>query len=184
MDAYVPPRVVDEAEIAARKKFRAIIACDLLLARLFKYHPQHAIAALKGVEPNVIDLEPPAAPAPVAQIIPLPVEAIDELLGKQPTVVDILREVSEFYRISPLDVCSQRRHYRSTRARQITMYLARELTLNTFETIGRTLGKRDPTTCIHGHRRIEQAAAADERLADEIAVLKLRIADKFLNKAA
>src|SRR3954465_12787440 len=46
----------------AARRARARIACDLLLARLYKYHPDHALAHLKGIEPHVADLEVPIAP--------------------------------------------------------------------------------------------------------------------------
>src|SRR5216684_7370107 len=51
-----------EAELAIKERSRAQLACDLLLARLYRYHPDHAMAHLKGIKPRVVDLEPPAGP--------------------------------------------------------------------------------------------------------------------------
>src|SRR5882757_7113908 len=49
-----------EADLAIKDRARAQLACDLLLARLYRYHPDHAMAHLKGIKPRVVDLEPPA----------------------------------------------------------------------------------------------------------------------------
>jgi len=161
-----------------RRKRRAYLACDLLLAKLYKNHPDHAMAALMGVKPNVIDLEPPPAPEPLptAEIIPLPVNSMmEEMIGRCPTVPMIMNAVCEFYRVHPLDVCSSRRTMDVLIPRQIVMYLAKILTTNALTTIGHILGKRDHTTVLHAVRKTEKAVMAGGRLADEIEVLKLHI---------
>lgn len=161
-----------------RRKRRAYLACDLLLAKLFKSHPDHAIAALKGIEPRVIDLEPPPPPVekpPTAEIIPIPTETMADLIGECPRMRTILDIVCKFYDVTPVDVCSDRRTLRIIKPRHVVMYFARKLTTNSTTAVGRILGGRDHSTVIHGARNIEAGMKRDERLADEIEVLSLHI---------
>src|SRR5215207_1602026 len=41
-----------KAELAIKDRARAQLACDLLLARLYRHHPDHAVAHLKGIVPR------------------------------------------------------------------------------------------------------------------------------------
>ena len=79
------------AEVARRA--RARIACDLLLARLYKYHPDHALAHLKGIEPHVFDVDVPMAPdiRPAQED-----EKTAEQLHGTPDISLILQKVANF----------------------------------------------------------------------------------------
>ncbi len=179
--------VESEESKQERRRRRGYLACDLLLAKLYKNHPDHAMAALKGIKPNVVDLEPPAIPEPPpepvksAEIVPLPVdpaapvETMADVVGPIPSMQTIMRIVCAFYQVTPVDICSERRTIDVARPRQIAMYLGRICTTNSLRTIGRIIGHRDHSTTAHAIRRIVDMAAADKRLADEIELLKRHI---------
>lgn len=184
----VPSTVLDEAAVETIRQRRARIACDLLLAKLFKHHPAHAMAALKGVQPHVVDLEPPPAPErveakievrPPIELLPTDENILDDTV--RPTLKTIIGEVGKFYDVTPLELVSQRRRVTTTWPRQVAMYLAREMTLLSTPAIGRMMGNRDHTTVIHGSNKIQDAIKLDERLSDELDVLKLRIRTATLN---
>lgn len=87
-------------------------------------------------------------------------------------VARIQRLVAQHYRIALIEMTSARREQPIARARQVGMYLARELTPMSYPAIGRLFGKRDHTTVIHGVRLIERLMVEDAEFA--AAVNKLR----------
>src|SRR5205807_10059782 len=60
-------------------------------------------------------------------------------------------------------------------ARQVAMYLARELTDETLPAIGRTSGGRNHSTVLHAHQRIARAVLRDERTAAIVDGLRQRL---------
>lgn len=85
----------------------------------------------------------------------------------RPTIDAIKRAVCAKYNISPTDLLANRRAKRAVWARQVAMYLARNLTVNSFPTIGRLLGNLDHSTVIHGWKRVG-IARASEPVIDEM----------------
>ncbi len=183
---YTPIESEEQREL--RLSRQAQVSCDLLLAGLYKHHPDHAIAALKGIKPNVIDLEPPTLPELTklpAEVVPLPTDKMimAEMIGRRPTIQIIMRVVCGFYGVEAIDVCSDRRDNEIMLPRQIVMYFARKFTTNSTTAIGRIIGGRDHATIIHGARKIKNLIAIGGRVADEIEVIKLHI-DAAVLKAA
>jgi len=77
------------------------------------------------------------------------------------TVEAIQRATSARLGVSPEALCSPDRTARVAWARQVAMYLARELTDETLPAIGRAFGGRNHTTVLHACRRATQRIAAD-----------------------
>jgi chromosomal replication initiator protein len=61
-------------------------------------------------------------------------------------------------------------------ARQVAMYLARELTDETLPAIGRSFGGRNHSTVLHAHRRIAADILRDERTADVVKTIRAALA--------
>lgn len=175
-----------ESEMAAKRRARARIGCDLLLARLFKNHPDHAMAALKGVQPRVIDLEPPPGPDHGGKIVLLPVasnlKASD--LRQIPDFEIILQRIASFYDVSVIELCSRNRTKAVTWPRQVAVYLARQMTPMTLFNIAHALGGRDHTTLSSSVAVVQRELAGSERLRDEIEILMLSIKESVVNIAA
>lgn len=91
------------------------------------------------------------------------------------TIGRIIHEVCDFYEVNENDLKSACRASRITYARQVAMYLSRELTPKSFPLIARMLGDRDHTTILHGWRKIGRLVEEDERTADEIAILIMKV---------
>ncbi|RJL10294.1 chromosomal replication initiator protein DnaA [Paracoccus siganidrum] len=88
------------------------------------------------------------------------------------SIDDIQRKVAEHYNIRLADMMGPKRARTVARPRQIAMYLSKQLTSRSLPEIGRRFGGRDHTTIMHGVRKIEELAAADHALAEDIALLK------------
>jgi len=114
---------------------------------------------------------------------PLSAEHLDDLLNqltrsggeKRVRVEDILKFVSRHYNVSRTDILSARRTRTIVRPRQIAMYLAKTMTPRSLPEIGRRFGGRDHTTVLHAVRKIEAERASDEKLAEELDVIRRMI---------
>ena len=82
-------------------------------------------------------------------------------------VADIRRTVAAHYGLTDADMVGQCRERRVARPRQVAMYLARELTCQSFPIIGRSF-HRDHTTVIHGCGTIADLRRYDSRMAADI----------------
>lgn len=118
---------------------------------------------------------------PVSNVIAL--EAIHvrpQLIhDKFPTLRLIGDEITHFYELTRAQFVAKRKEARIVRARQIGMYLARQMTPKSFPQIGKWLGGMDHTTILHGSRKIERLLLTDDRLHDEVDILRLRIAARI-----
>lgn len=87
-------------------------------------------------------------------------------------IVDI---VAEHFGISPEDILSKRRNSEFVQPRQICMYLCRHLTEESLQSIGKSLGKKDHTTVIHGIEKITEEIVHNEELKNKIDIIKKKI---------
>ena len=98
--------------------------------------------------------------------------------GSQLLVIPIERiqtEVGNFYGVSVKEMKGTRRVQNIVLARQVAMYLTRELTDNSLPKIGREFGGKDHTTVIHAHGKIKSMLEEDDNLRLEIESIKNKI---------
>ncbi len=82
---------------------------------------------------------------------------------------------SEYFGVSMDDLRGQSRSRVLVNARQVAMYLCRELTDLSLPRIGQAFGGRDHTTVMHADRKIRQQMAERRSLYNQIAELTSRI---------
>ena len=87
----------------------------------------------------------------------------------------IQTEVGNFYGVSVKEMKGSRRVQNIVLARQVAMYLTRELTDNSLPKIGREFGGKDHTTVIHAHGKIKTMLETDDNLRLEIENIKNKI---------
>ena len=110
----------------------------------------------------------------------LSIERVDELLAhvvraaepKRIRIEDIQRVVARHYNVTKHDLLSSRRTRTVVKPRQIAMYLAKTMTPRSLPEIGRRFGGRDHTTVLHAVRKIEGLTGEDNKLAQEVELLK------------
>ncbi|WP_256842704.1 chromosomal replication initiator protein DnaA [Ornithinimicrobium cryptoxanthini] len=83
----------------------------------------------------------------------------------------IMTETADYFRISVDDLCGASRSRTLVNARQIAMYLCRELTDLSLPKIGQEFGGRDHTTVMHAERKIRQLIGERRALYDQITEL-------------
>jgi len=91
-------------------------------------------------------------------------------------VKNIIKEVGAYYKVATTDITSKSRKRDIVLARQVAMYLTRELSEYSYPKIGSSFGGRDHTTVMHGCVKIEKALKENEVLAGEIHTLREKFA--------
>ncbi len=94
---------------------------------------------------------------------------------RQRTVAEIQEATCERLGVSPEALTSPDRSARVAWARQVAMYLARELTDETLPAIGRAFGGRNHTTVLHACRRATERMASDAEAYELVRGLTARL---------
>ena len=89
----------------------------------------------------------------------------------QITVATIIRKTAEYFQITVDELCGTSRSRTLVNARQVAMYLCRELTDLSLPKIGQEFGGRDHTTVMHAERKIRAQIGERRALYDQIAEL-------------
>ncbi|MGH2979973.1 MAG: chromosomal replication initiator protein DnaA [Solirubrobacterales bacterium] len=90
-----------------------------------------------------------------------PGEAGPVTSGPPSSIDQIQRRTSAVLGLERGDLLSPRRNRRLVYARQVAMYLCRELTDHSLPAIAQQFGGRDHTTVLHAHRKIQREILAD-----------------------
>ncbi len=101
-------------------------------------------------------------------------EALKDLIGavnRQITVENIQKTVADYFKIKVADLYSKKRTRQIARPRQVAMWLAKQLTSQSYPAIGEAFGGRDHTTVLHAVRTIESLRSKDNELNHDVHVL-------------
>jgi len=90
---------------------------------------------------------------------------------RQIAITDIINAVTEYFNVRLADLQSKKRSHSIALPRQICMYLARKMTLNSLEEIGGHLGGRDHTTVLHACAKISNLQTNDPETRQQLADL-------------
>jgi chromosomal replication initiator protein len=94
---------------------------------------------------------------------------------------DIIEQVADYFRLSEDDLLSRSRKQKVAKARQIAMYLCRELTEDSYAHIGTRFGGRDHSTVIHAYRKIEEKVEENPDLQEDVSTLQSRLRNQSLS---
>jgi chromosomal replication initiator protein len=82
--------------------------------------------------------------------------------GAKPSIAQIQEATSNALELTQADLSSAKRARQVVYARQVAMYLCRELTDLSLPAIGQGFGGRDHTTVLHAHRQVRARMLADQ----------------------
>lgn len=91
------------------------------------------------------------------------------------TVENIKSAVAENFGLNVNDLSSGRRTAELANARQIAMYLCREMTNVSLQNIASAFGKKDHTTVLHAQRKIDELINSDDDVRRSVEMIKIRI---------
>ena len=90
----------------------------------------------------------------------------------------IINIVAEHFNISPADIVSKKKSHNIAYPRQIAMYLIRDLTDSSLQTISDALHKKDHTTVMYAIEKITKEIDSNETTKSTIEVLRKKISPK------
>ena len=108
-------------------------------------------------------------------------DLIPDQLGPQITSSMIMAQTSQYFGISVDDLIGSSRSRTLVTARQIAMYLCRELTDLSLPRIGSSFGGRDHTTVMHAERKVRQLMTERRGIYNQVADLTTRIKTEARN---
>jgi len=88
------------------------------------------------------------------------------------TVDEVMRAVCRYYNLKMSDLKSPKRSKPIAGARQVAMYLCRELTSDSFPEIGESFGGKDHSTVIHAVNKIDALIQDDIKVKQDMAAIK------------
>ncbi len=88
------------------------------------------------------------------------------------SIENIIYTVADYYKISENQILSRKRTKEVAFARQVAMYLAKDLTNLTLETIGLNFGGKDHATVLYSYNTITAGAKKDSSIAHQIEEIK------------
>lgn len=91
------------------------------------------------------------------------------------TIDFIQRKVCEFYNIKLSDLNAAKRQKTIATARQVAMYLCKQLTTKSLPDIGQSFGGRDHSTVIHAVKKIKERLLIDREFATDLEILSKSI---------
>jgi chromosomal replication initiator protein len=190
-----PPRDLEALEDRLRERFEAGLVCDVRpperatrLTILRKRVAQDDVgevdpAALEAIADRV-DANIRALEGALIRVVafgsltgrPVTAALADEVLAglypelrtRSRSVREIQEQTCEAFGISMDDLLSSSRAQPVAFARQVAMYLARELTDATLPAIGRAFGNRNHTTVMHACKRTAERMAADREAYEAV----------------
>ena len=146
------------------------VADDALVA--IAEHVTGSIRALEGALIRVVayaSLEGLALSADVARRV------LERLYPRAPrscTLEEIRAATAQSFGLTTEELTAYDRRPGVAFARQVAMYLSRELTEHTLPAIGLSFGGRNHTTILHAHRRVAGAIQRDPSAADAVAAIR------------
>jgi len=113
----------------------------------------------------------------------LTIEVVENLLreilheeGRHTITIEIIqRKVAEHYDLRIADMSSRRRPEHIAFPRQVAMYLARQLTESSLNTIGEAFGGRDHGTVLHACRLVKDRMQVDQHVRQKVNYLEKQL---------
>jgi len=111
--------------------------------------------------------------------IPLAEAVLEDLIpdGNQRVITtdDVKEQTAAYFEVSVADLVSQSRTHTLVTARQVAMYLCRELTDLSLPKIGQEFGGRDHTTVMHAYRKVKDLMGERRSVYNQVTELTNRL---------
>ncbi len=108
-------------------------------------------------------------------------DLIPDAQGREITAATIMGQTASYFGLSIDDLCGTSRSRVLVTARQIAMYLCRELTDLSLPKIGQQFGGRDHTTVMHAEKKIRSLMAERRSIYNQVTELTNRIKQQALS---
>jgi chromosomal replication initiator protein len=171
-----PPELETRIAILRKKAAQDKLAAPAEVLEFIAARIEHNIRELEGALIRVTafaSLNQQAVDVGLAEIVLrdlIPDSQIPEI-----TAAIIMAVTAEFFGVTIEDLCGPGKTKALAQARQIAMYLCRELTDLSLPKIGQTFGNRDHTTVMHADKKIRKEMSERRRIYEQVQELTSRI---------
>jgi len=171
-----PPELETRIAILRKKAAQDRLPAPAEVLEFIAARIEHNIRELEGALIRVTafaSLNQQPVDVPLAEIVLrdlIPDSQVPEI-----SVSTIMAVTAEYFAVSMDDLCGPGKTKALAQARQISMYLCRELTDMSLPRIGQTFGGRDHTTVMHADKKIRKEMAERRRVYDQVQELTSRI---------
>lgn len=144
---------------------------------VMEYIASHVTANIRELEGALIrasaaaSMKKPPEPITLAEAETYLKDLLSDTGGAEITSALVLSTVAKYFDVSIEDMQSKSRTRTLTNARQVAMYLLRELTEMSLPRIGNNLGGRDHTTVMHAVRKVSAQMAERQTIFNQVTEL-------------
>lgn len=144
---------------------------------VIEYIASHVTANIRELEGALIrasaaaSMKKPPEPITLAEAETYLKDLLSDTGGAEITSALVLATVAKYFDVSIEDMQSKSRTRTLTNARQVAMYLLRELTEMSLPRIGNDLGGRDHTTVMHAVRKVSAQMAERQTIFNQVTEL-------------
>lgn len=144
---------------------------------VMEYIASHVTANIRELEGALIrasaaaSMKKPPEPITLAEAETYLKDLLSDTGGAEITSALVLSTVAKYFDVSIEDMQSKSRTRTLTNARQVAMYLLRELTEMSLPCIGNDLGGRDHTTVMHAVRKVSAQMAERQTIFNQVTEL-------------
>lgn len=144
---------------------------------VMEYIASHVTANIRELEGALIrasaaaSMKKPPEPITLAEAETYLKDLLSDTGGAEITSALVLSTVAKYFDVSIEDMQSKSRTRTLTNARQVAMYLLRELTEMSLPRIGNDLGGRDHTTVMHAVRKVSAHMAERQTIFNQVTEL-------------
>lgn len=163
--AYIEPPELETRIAITRKKIE--LEGMELPTEVVEYIAQNVVSNIREIEGVIVSLVAQVAlgnKKPSIDLVKDILRAKHIRTVKIITIDRIKNAVAHYFNLDPSELESKSRKKELVIPRQLAMYIAKELTNFTLETIGKHFGNRDHTTVLHSINTMERNLLFDERL--------------------
>lgn len=106
--------------------------------------------------------------------------AIPGIKRTPPSVETIYKIVAKHYGYNIDNIKNSELRRDIALMRHTAMYFARKLTSDSYQAIGKQIGKKDHTTCVYAVRKVENLMSVDRKFNQDIRLIEQKIRREFL----
>jgi chromosomal replication initiator protein len=174
-DLEPPPATVRRAILAKRARLDAVEVSDEVLAEIAQ-RVDSSVRALEGALIRVVAYASLKGEEPTPGLVRHVLRRLGEDQSRDTCgLSEIVDAAAQEFGVPRTAMLGRDRRREVSRARQIAMYLARELTGHSLTEIGRGIGGRDHTTVLHAINQTGSAVNADPAVRESVDRLKRRL---------
>lgn len=146
---------------------------------VLQYIAENTSSSIRELEGKLVQIKATSS----LMNVPVSLQLAEEIIGEDEIEIHITPQIiiqttADYFDLTVSDLLGPGKTRPVSHARQIAMYLTRELTALSLPAIGKEFGNRDHSTVLHANRKITKEIADKRPSSDQVNDLTTRIRDR------